>query len=174
MNSDLGFEVLNFKKFEDERGYFQEWFQNINLPFTPVQGNKSVSRKNTIRGIHLSKPGINQQKLITCVTGSIIDVVVNLRIGDKNFGKYYVTELSCHMSKSIFVGSGMGHAFMSLEEDSTVIYLTDLNYSPENEIAVNVLDPKIGIPWNIANPIISEKDLKAMSLNDFGLKYSSH
>ena len=171
MQTRLGFEVLNFKRFEDERGYFQEWYHE-NGNFVPVQGNKSVSRLNTIRGIHLSKPGINQQKLVSCVTGSILDVVVNLRLHDINFGKYHAIKLNSQESKSIFIESGMGHAFISLEPQTTVVYLTDALYSPDNEIALNPFDAEIGIEWNTTSPIVSKKDLEAMSLVEFKAQFS--
>ena len=174
MTEKTGFEILDFNRFPDERGHFQEWFHSDNSSFRPVQGNKSVSKKDVIRGIHLSRPGVNQKKLITCVTGSILDVIVNLRIGDENFGKFHSVELSSDESKSIFIDSGMGHAFLALEQNTTVVYLTDTFYSAEIEISLNILDPDIGIEWEVKNPIISEKDLKAISLRDFKARYTSN
>ncbi len=174
MTKKAGFEIFNYERYEDNRGHFQEWYHNNIKGFIPVQANRSVSKKFTIRGIHLSRPGIDQHKLISCVTGSILDVIVNLRIGDENFGKFYSVELNSRDSKSIFIYPGMGHAFMALESDTTVVYLTDTNFDPKNEISVNIFDRDIGINWDVLNPIVSEKDLSAISLSEFMTKYSNN
>ena len=167
MPSDLGYEKLEFASFSDSRGSFREWFHNYPSIFTPLQANFSESHKNVIRGIHASIPQVKQRKIITCVKGSILDVVVNLRIGDKNFGKFYINYLSSNDPVSVFIDHGMGHAFQALSDQVSVVYLTDVNYEPKKEISLNPLDTELGIPWESLNPILSDKDKSAINLSDF-------
>lgn len=164
-------ELLVFETFLDTRGSFREWYHSYPPNFLPRQANCSISQKGVIRGIHSTKPDKSQSKIIACLKGSILDVVVNLRIGDENFGKFEIFELSSNESSSLLIGEHMGHGFLSLENDTIVTYLTDMEYSPENEISIDPLDPEIGIPWNQSNPILSSKDMNSLKLAQFKEKY---
>jgi dTDP-4-dehydrorhamnose 3,5-epimerase len=150
----------------DDRGYFREWFKLNNLEiatgtnFTFEQANISQSSKSTIRGIHYSTAKQGQAKWITCVTGSIRDYVVDIRPNSKTFGQWLEIELTSISGKSLLIGKGLGHGFISLEDKTTVAYLVSTPYSPDEELGINPFDSEIAINWglDLSKVIISEKD----------------
>lgn len=165
--------------FADDRGIFREWFKadmlSANgLPLFEVrQANTSTSNIGVIRGIHFSDENNGQAKIVTCTSGSILDVIVDLRLNSKSFGQYVSLELSSTQGKSVFISKGLGHALQALEENSTVTYLLDKEYDPKKEYGINPLDPDLGIPWSNQTQSISEKDRNARTLKDFFEKRGS-
>jgi dTDP-4-dehydrorhamnose 3,5-epimerase len=159
---------------EDERGWFREWFKIsdiesvIDRKFNVEQANVSSSRINTIRGIHYSLAAKGQAKWITCISGSIRDIVVDIRPKSETFGKWIAIELSGNSGKSVFYEEGLGHGFISLAENSTITYLETSTYSPKDEYCINPFDDVLNIDWKVsANEcILSEKDRKAPGLNE--------
>jgi dTDP-4-dehydrorhamnose 3,5-epimerase len=157
----------------DHRGYFREWFKSddiesvIGYSFNPQQANISSSSEGTVRGIHYSLAEKGQAKWITCVSGSIRDFVVDIRPNSVTFGKWVAVELSAELGQAVLIGHGLGHAFVSLQENTTVAYLLSSPYSPNNEFEINPMDPDIGIRWGIDHEKlkISDKDKFAPSLN---------
>jgi dTDP-4-dehydrorhamnose 3,5-epimerase len=151
----------------DSRGIFREWFKretlNANgLPdFVVKQANTSISKKGVIRGIHYSEEIQGQAKLITCTSGSISDVVLDLRPNSTSFGEHVLINLNSREGRSIFISSGLGHGFQALEENTVVTYLLDKEYSPENEFGLNPVDPELEIRWPIQEFQISDKDASA-------------
>lgn len=148
----------------DDRGIFREWFKlavliEAGVPaFEVKQANTSISKKGVIRGIHYS-PEINgQAKIVTCTSGSVLDVVVDLRPESETYGEYLEIELSANVDKSVYISSGLGHGFQALEDHSVVTYLLDKEYSPNNEFGINPADPTLNIQWPIMKFYISEKD----------------
>jgi dTDP-4-dehydrorhamnose 3,5-epimerase len=104
-----------------------------------------------------------QSKLVTCTFGSILDAIVDLRKDSKTFGKSVTVELNSNSGKSIFITSGLGHAFQALENEVAVTYLLSKKYSPENEFGINPLDKDIAINWNPIGIKLSDKDLNSKS-----------
>lgn len=160
--------VLKPNIFFDDRGSFHEWFKASNLDkvmperFSVKQANCSVSKKGVIRGIHYAKNPPGQAKFVTCFTGSIFDVVVDLRPSSPTFGVWDSVIIDSSDPVAVAIPSGVGHGFMALEESTTVVYLCDQEYNPKNEFELNPFDPTIGIDWPTqANRIISNKDLNA-------------
>ena len=159
--------------FPDSRGQFREWFlsdlaNSTPLPFFEVkQANTSVSIKGVIRGIHYSSSKDGQSKIVTCTFGSILDAVVDLRLGSKTFGKSITVELSADSGKSVFISSGLGHGFQALEEKVAVTYLLDRKYDPITELGINPLDQELGIKWQKIPYVISTKDGSAPNLSSF-------
>jgi dTDP-4-dehydrorhamnose 3,5-epimerase len=157
---------------EDDRGYFREWFKAedvktvTNIDFLIQQANISQSQKGVIRGIHYSLALNGQAKWITCVTGSIQDVVVDIRPQSRTFGKWIDVELKSDSGKAIFINKGLGHGFLSLENKTAVSYLLSTPFSPQEEFEINPLDNEIGIDWKIDFTAlkISEKDRLAPTL----------
>lgn len=154
--------------YSDGRGSFFEWFQNstftsiTNNFFSLAQANCSVSHAGVIRGIHFAKYPPGQAKFVTCLTGSVFDVMVDLRKGSPTFGKWTSKKIDSRKPSSIFIPSGFGHGFMSLEDNTVFVYLCDENYNPLNEIDINPLDATLGIKWPEKLPmILSEKDEQA-------------
>lgn len=137
----------------DPRGVFLEWFQGgpfegaAGHPLTLAQANLSVSAAGVLRGIHFADVPPGQAKYVTCARGAVLDVVVDLRLGSPTFGTWDSVLLDDVDRRAIYLSEGLGHAFVSLEDDSTVLYLCSTPYAPGREHGVHPLDPAIGIEW---------------------------
>ena len=156
---------------EDRRGTFLEWFRNAEFradlghTLDVAQANCSVSARGVIRGIHYSDVPPGQAKYITCVSGSILDVVVDLRIGSPGFGRWAAVPLNDETRCAVFAAEGLGHAFVTLSYQATVLYMCSSAYAPGRERGVHPLDPDIGIAWpDGVQAIMSDKDAAAPSL----------
>jgi len=158
----------------DERGSFREWFKSAEvlaatgIDFGVTQANISVSARGVVRGIHYSLAALGQAKFVTCVSGTIRDVIVDIRPGSHTYGKYEVVDLSGDSGNAVLIGAGLGHGFISLEEGSVVSYLLSSPYSPNDEYEINPLDASIGIEWGIpvSELLFSPKDTAAPSLEE--------
>jgi dTDP-4-dehydrorhamnose 3,5-epimerase len=155
----------------DERGYFLEWFRagelSESLGYWPetAQANCSVSRRGVIRGIHFASVPPGQAKYVTCVSGAVLDVVVDLRVGSPSYGRWEAVRLDDDSRCAVFLAEGLGHAFTALSEEATVIYLCSTPYSPGREHGVHPLDPDIGIEWPTGTELVlSAKDADAPTL----------
>lgn len=161
----------------DERGSFREWFKLKDISnvagrdFSVAQSNISVSNKGVLRGIHYSLAKGGQAKWVTCVSGHVIDLVVDIRPDSPTYKKYELIDLKDGEGRAVLVGAGLGHGFLSLEEGSIVSYLLDSPYSPSEEFEINPLDPELGIKWPLElvgdmGLILSPKDAHAPSLTE--------
>lgn len=154
----------------DNRGFFREWFKEEEVEiatgrsFTVHQANISTSNKGVLRGIHYSLANKGQGKWITCISGSIWDVVVDIRPSSPTFKEWIGIELNALSGSSLFISEGLGHGFISLEDNSTVAYLLTSKYSPTEEFEIHPLDPELGIIWPLKNPSLSIKDAVAPTL----------
>ncbi len=165
----LGVLVIEPKKFSDHRGFFKETFQSeryhkdaeIDLPF--VQDNHSHSQKGVIRGLHLQKSR-PQGKLVSCFSGAIYDVAVDINPNSHSFGQYVGVELSSENGKQLWVPPGYAHGFCVLSETADIQYKCTDFYFPGDEGGLIWNDPDVGIEWPIDNPSLSEKDLKLPTL----------
>jgi dTDP-4-dehydrorhamnose 3,5-epimerase len=155
----------------DNRGLFREWFihdlgENSVLPeFEVKQANTSISSKGVIRGIHYSSSDNGQSKIVTCTSGSILDAVVDLRVCSKTFGKSVEIEISANDGRSVYIESGLGHAFQALEDNVAVTYLLNKKYNAEMEYGINPLDGDLQINWKSIAHVVSEKDMAAKSFS---------
>ena len=166
-----GLIIITPNKYDDDRGCFAEVYNlnryskaKIDVEF--VQDNQSVNlTKNTIRGLHFQSPPNAQDKLIRVGRGSVLDIVVDIRKASKHFGKYIKVELSATNRKQLFIPKGFLHGFITLEEDTELLYKCSGFYSPEHEHAVRFDDPLLNINWGIPSDsaIISSKDLDGVS-----------
>ena len=156
----------------DDRGFFREWFKSEDLKavtgrdFGIEQANISLSSADTLRGIHYSIAERGQAKWITCVSGSIKDVIVDLRPDSTSFGHWIEVALSGDSGKAVFISEGLGHAFLALKDNSMVAYLVSTPFSSKDEFEINPLDEKIGINWGVSlrDLKISDKDKNAPTL----------
>ncbi|MCC2320192.1 dTDP-4-dehydrorhamnose 3,5-epimerase family protein [Cellulomonas xiejunii] len=161
----------------DPRGVFLECFKSgpfveaVGHPFDLQQANCSVSAAGVLRGLHFADVPPGQAKYVTCTKGAVLDVVVDIRVGSPTFGQWDSVLLDDTDRRAIYLGEGLGHAFMSLEDDSTVLYLCSRGYAPGREHGIHPLDPEIGIAWPTTardgtplTPQLSEKDAAAPSL----------
>ena len=169
--------VATSKLHADERGNFREWFkrseirEKTGIDFQVEQSNVSSSNRGVIRGIHYSLVDGGQSKWVTCVNGRIIDFVVDIRPNSPTYLKSEAVELSEGRATAVFVGPGLGHGFIALEDGSTVSYLLSSPYSPENEFEINPMDADLRINWRLdllgnMGIILSPKDADAPSLVD--------
>ena len=156
----------------DDRGFFREWFKAEDVKnatgrdFGIEQANISMSSAGTLRGIHYSIAPRGQAKWITCVSGSIKDVIVDIRPDSKSFGQWIEVELRGDSGKAVLISEGLGHGFLALEDNTAVAYLVSTAFSPTDEFEINPLDEKIGINWGMDLNFlkISEKDKNAPGL----------
>ena len=157
-------------RFEDSRGVFLEnWnkskMEEAGLYHDFVQENQSVSRKiGTVRGLHFQAPPYEQAKLIRCISGRFLDVVVDFRKGSSTFGQWISVELSAENCKQILIPPGFLHGFITRSPNTEISYKCTDHYSPKCEGAIRFDDPDIGINWGIEEEVtLSEKDEKAKS-----------
>lgn len=155
----------------DARGSFAEAFRgaefeaDLGYRFEVAQVNCSVSRAGVIRGVHFSDVPPGQAKFVTCASGAVLDVVVDIRDGSPTFGKWEATRLSAGERNAVFLSEGLGHAFLALTDDATVVYLCSTPYAPGREHGLNPLDPALAIDWPAGiPPVLSAKDQAAPGL----------
>jgi dTDP-4-dehydrorhamnose 3,5-epimerase len=154
----------------DERGSFREWYkesdfsQKIGTDFSVAQANMSVSSKGVVRGIHYSMSAKGQAKWITCSRGRIWDVVVDIRPDSKTYKQWIGIELSVDSGTYLFLSGQLGHAFISLEDETVVNYLVDSEYNPSLECDINPFDLDLGIVWPEMKKSLSAKDASAPNL----------
>lgn len=157
--------------FGDERGFFFETFKRpdfreAGIDFMPTQENHSKSAKGVLRGLHYQTNPFAQAKLVRVVRGKIFDVAVDIRSNSRTFAKWTGAELSEQNRLMLYVPKGFAHGFISLEDDTEVVYLVDNDYSKSSEHGVIWNDSQIQIQWPISSPILSEKDSKWPSLEN--------
>ncbi len=153
--------------FKDARGEFMETFRHeimmkAGITTTFVQENQSFSKKNVLRGIHFQKKPFEQGKLIRVITGSALDVAVDLRPDSEFFGQYHSIVLESNRNNIFFIPEGFGHGFLALE-DCILQYKCTKYYHPEADSGIVWNDPELKIRWGIENPILSDKDAKLPS-----------
>ena len=156
---------------KDDRGFFYESYnkkkldEKINIVF--VQDNESKSIKGVIRGLHFQVPPFEQTKLVRCVSGKILDIVVDIRKNSKTYGKSFSTELSSENNNQLFVPKGFAHGFQVLSNEAIVNYKVDDYYNPDSDSGIIWNDKDLSIDWNLdLKPILSPKDLKLKSFKE--------
>jgi len=158
----------------DSRGAFFEWFTDSEFTefaghrFDLRQANCSVSAAGVLRGVHFAQVPPSQAKYVTCLRGSVYDVIVDIRVGSPTFGKWDAAVLDDRHHRTVYLSEGLGHAFLALEDDSTVMYLCSAGYAPDREHTINALDPALDIAWPAIDgePIISDRDRQAPTLEE--------
>jgi dTDP-4-dehydrorhamnose 3,5-epimerase len=159
-------------EFPDRRGSF--WATYLSADLAEVTGsampvaqvNCISSHRGAIRGIHFSEVPGGQAKYVTCVVGTVFDVVVDLRVGSPTFGRWQGIRLAAEKPRGLYLAEGLGHAVLALTEGATVSYLCSTAYNPAREHGVHPLDPQLGIGWPIPadDLILSDKDRAAPTL----------
>lgn len=158
--------VCQPKLLGDSRGYFYETFNEqrfksqtgISVHF--VQDNQSMSQYGVVRGLHMQGGEFSQAKLVRCIKGKVLDVVVDLRKNEPTFGKTFSVILSEENHTQLFIPRGFAHGFSVLSETAVFVYKCDNFYNPNFEIGLAYNDPKFAIDWQLpaADFIVSEKD----------------
>lgn len=161
------------RQFRDERGVFLESYRGDRLAehlgHRPdiVQTNVSMSSRGTVRGIHVADVPPGQGKYVTVLSGSVVDYVVDVRVGSPTFGQWEAVTLDTLDRKAVYLAEGLGHAFCALEDGTTAMYLCTATYDPSLEHGIHPLDAEVGLllPAGI-DPLLSPKDEAAASLAD--------
>lgn len=154
---------------KDKRGDFTKIFQNSYFHeldgFSPNECYISTSKKNVLRGFHLQLNESIHGKIVSCLSGEVLDVFVDLR-KNGTFGKVYSKTLSSKNRDTIFIPKGYGHAFLNLDdEDATLLYLVETEHTPKNDTGVKW--DSVDFEWPIASPIISDRDNKLVEISKF-------
>jgi dTDP-4-dehydrorhamnose 3,5-epimerase len=166
--------LLNPKRFRDVRGFFVEQYNKQTLAahgllFNFVQDNLSLSeRSGTIRGLHFQPPPSAQTKLVSVLSGAILDVFVDIRSGSPTYGRHVAVELTAENGMQVLVPHGFAHGFCTLADDTMVQYKVDAHYDPARDLGLLWNDPDLGIRWPVSaeRAILVDKDRSQPRLRD--------
>ncbi len=156
--------LITGRVFADERGQFAETWRHSSYtslgigPF--VQDNVSLSRKGVIRGLHLQHPN-GQAKLVSAMSGTAIDVAVDVRVGSPTFGRWVSVELSDSNARQLYIPVGFAHGFLALSDNVVLSYKCTDYYSRGDELTIRWNDPRLGIEWPVATSVLSSRDAEA-------------
>ena len=156
--------LISSNRFEDERGHFiRVWchneFENAGLSADMVQSSLSFNRRRgTLRGMHYQNSPHGENKLVRCIRGQIYDVVVDLRQDSPTYLQHKGVYLDAEGCKAVFVPEGCAHGFITIVDDSEVLYMMDEVYHPESAAGVRWDDPVFGINWPRTVEIINDRD----------------
>jgi dTDP-4-dehydrorhamnose 3,5-epimerase len=144
-----------------------EFTAAVGHPLAVAQVNTSRSGRGTLRGLHYSVAPAGQAKYVTCTSGSILDITVDLRVGSPTFGVFDSVTLDDERRQALYLAEGLGHAFLALSESATVTYFCSTPYAPEHEFGVDPLDPALALPWpkDLAPYVLSARDAAAPTLD---------
>ena len=169
--------VLTPNIFGDDRGYFFEAFNQasfekaIGHSINFVQDNQSKSQKGVLRGLHFQNPPFEQGKLVRVLSGSVLDVAVDIRKDSPTYGQTFSLKISSENQKMIWLPPGIAHGFAALEDDSIFFYKCTNYYNKASEGSILWNDKDLAIDWKIKKPLLSEKDELATPFNDFKSKF---
>jgi dTDP-4-dehydrorhamnose 3,5-epimerase len=156
--------TIEMQRLEDERGFFArsfcaQEFASRGLPAVMPQSSISFSaRRGTLRGLHYQAEPHSEDKLVRCTAGAIYDVIVDLRPTSLTHRRWFGTELSAENHRSLFVPKGFAHGFITLRDDTEVLYMISVPYVPGFDRGVRWNDPAIGIAWPLAPTVVSARD----------------
>jgi dTDP-4-dehydrorhamnose 3,5-epimerase len=165
-----GLQIIRPRIFQDARGSFvktfhRDVFRELGLDFEPREEFFSTSAKGVLRGMHFQLPPAAHAKLVYCIVGSVLDVVLDLRKNSPAFGRSCVRELSAANREMFFIPVGFAHGFLALEDGATMVYQTSTVHSPTHDAGVRW--DSLGFNWPVKAPVLSERDEKFPALRDF-------
>lgn len=171
--------VIEPSVFEDERGFFFEGFNYdkfkalTGTDFTPRQLNQSGSIKGVLRGLHFQNAPKAQAKLVSCPSGELLDVAVDLRKDSPTYMKSFSVRLSEENKKQLFIPKGFAHGFIVLSEYAKLMYQVDEVYSPEHDSGVAYNDPSLNISWVLSEDeiILSKKDQELKNVSETAFNF---
>ncbi len=166
---------LQPKVFADNRGKFvkvfhEQAFANLGLETHFVEEYYSISNKNVIRGLHFQLPPMDHVKMVYCVQGEVMDVVVDLRIDSPTYGQHVTFELSSTKANSIYIPKGMAHGFCALSENAIMVYKVSTVYSPDQDAGISW--DSVDIKWPTKDICISDRDKSFEPLENFKSPFS--
>jgi dTDP-4-dehydrorhamnose 3,5-epimerase len=157
-----GIQAFVTKSFIDTRGSLLQSYVRSDLESRGIfvefrQANQSLSRRGVVRGLHFQWDP-PQGKLVRCVRGAILDVVVDIRHGSATWGDHAMVEMTGDNARVLWIPPGFAHGFMALEEESIILYECTAEWNPAGEGGILWSDPALGIAWPEIDPIVSPKD----------------
>lgn len=166
-----GLVLVEPRVFPDDRGFFLESYKESEfakggLPHRFVQDNHSLSKKNVIRGLHFQRDPRSQGKLVRVVRGAVWDVAVDLREASPTYKKWRGIELSAENCRMLYVPAGFAHGFISLADDTHLLYKCTEEYDAALDGGIRWDDPDIGVEWPVREPVVSDKDRVLPYLKD--------
>lgn len=166
-----GLKLIYPKIFTSEMGFFletwqQEKYQKMGIGEKFVQDNLSYSKKNVVRGMHFQTPS-EQGKLVYSISGTVWDVVVDIRPNSPTFGKWLGFELSSENKRQLYIPPGFAHGFCVLSEESIFSYKCTDFYMPSYEYVILWDDPDLNITWPISSALLSDRDKAGISFKEF-------
>jgi len=156
----------------DERGFFEKIFDksmftsyklNAQIESIAISSNTNIG---TLRGLHFQSPPFAEDKIVSCIAGSIFDVVVDLRFDSPTFCKWAAVTLESDDEQVLYLPAGVAHGFQTLEDNSSVLYGITSTYNPASSHSIRYSDPELNISWPIPVGIVSKKDAEGLSLAD--------
>ncbi len=145
--------------------YHCDSFKEVGLDFEIAEEYYSVSKKDVLRGLHFQVPPRATIKLVTCLSGTVFDVVVDLRVGSPSYLKHFGVELTAEKGNLVFIPGGLAHGFCSLSREALVLYMCSEVYSPEHDTGLRW--DSAGIQWPVREPVVSDKDNGLLPLDQF-------
>lgn len=164
--------VIEPQVFKDARGWFFETYKKSEFAASGIateflQASQSYSlKRDTLRGLHFQNDPHAQGKLVRCLSGSVLDVAVDIRHGSPTYGKWAGVELTGENKKLFWVPAGFAHGFYTLTDNAEFEYLMTNEWAPSHERGIRWNDPDLAIKWPGTNPMLSEKDAAAPVLKD--------
>ena len=165
-----GVHLLQPKVFADQRGEFVKTFHSgifadLGISFAPVEEFFSISRKDVVRGMHFQLPPHDHAKLVYCIAGAVLDVLLDLRKASPSFGRSILVDLSGANRRLLVIPPGLAHGFLALEDESIMVYQTSSVYAPAHDSGIHW--DSFGFAWPIAKPITSTRDEALPRLADY-------
>ena len=166
--------LINSTPFHDHRGSFTKLYQRdlfarLGINFSVAEEFVSVSKRNVVRGMHFQNPPAAHAKLVYCVGGAVLDVVVDLRQSSPTFGQHYSRELTDSSGEMLLIPAGFAHGFLALVDEATMIYLTTAVHSPEHD--AGILWSSFGFRWPVDAPLLSPRDAQFPALAVFATPF---
>lgn len=167
--------LITSKIYADYRGYTIKPYHSVEFNKLGIHHNFEEdllvsSKKGVLRGLHFQNPPYAQSKILCCIKGSIMDVVLDIRVGSPTYGQYRSIILSGDDGKTLFIPEGFAHGYLTIEDDSILMYKMSSVYMPECEDGI--LWDSAGIPWNMYNHVISERDKSFLPFHEFKSKFT--
>jgi dTDP-4-dehydrorhamnose 3,5-epimerase len=164
--------IINPKVFADARGYFFESynegvFKQHGIHVNFIQDNQSLSGAGVLRGLHFQAPPHDQGKLVRVITGAVLDIAVDIRKNSPTYGEHIAIELTEENKTMFYIPPGFAHGFLTLRDNTIFSYKCTNLYNKASEGTVLWNDTDLKINWNIANPILSEKDITGTPFKEF-------
>lgn len=162
--------LLRPKGFQDSRGEFiktfhKEYYKKLGLVFDLKEEFFSISERNVLRGMHFQVPPYDHNKVVYCVQGKVLDIIVDLRRNSKTYGQSCDIELSAQNRLILFIPKGFAHGFLSLEDGTIMVYKSDCVYAPDHDTGIHW--NSFGFDWPCRNPVVSKRDDLFQALTEF-------